>query len=103
MNQKFEELGIELTKAELKRIPKKGAFIIISNHPLGGVDGLLLLKLALQQRADFKIIANFLLLKHVFQLEHLHAEDLSFFCNPPPSLSCCFCLLHRLRIFFRKI
>jgi len=29
------------------------------------------------------IIANFLLLKHVFQLEHLHAEDLSFFCNPP--------------------
>ena len=52
-----------LPKEELKRIPKKGAFIIISNHPLGGVDGLLLLKLALQQRADFKIIANFLLQK----------------------------------------
>ena len=61
----LEDCNIQFTipEQELKRIPKKGAFIIISNHPLGGVDGLLLLKLALQQRADFKIIANFLLLK----------------------------------------
>ena len=53
----------EIPEEDLKRIPKNGAFITISNHPLGGVDGLLLLKLLLEQRVDFKIIANFLLHK----------------------------------------
>lgn len=51
----------EISEEDLKRIPKKGAFITVSNHPLGGVDGLLLLKIILKERSDFKIIANFLL------------------------------------------
>ena len=42
-------------------MPKDGAYITVSNHPLGGIDGILLLKLMLEQRKDFKIIANFLL------------------------------------------
>ena len=46
---------------DLKRIPKSGAFITVSNHPLGGIDGILLLKLLLEHRPDYKIIANFLL------------------------------------------
>lgn len=46
---------------DLKRIPKEGAFITVSNHPLGGIDGILLLKLLIEKRADYKIIANFLL------------------------------------------
>ena len=33
----------------------------ISNHPLGGIDGILLLKLMLEREPNFKIIANFLL------------------------------------------
>src|SRR5690606_42106215 len=37
------------------------AYITISNHTLGCIDGVLLLKLLLSQRSDFKIIANFLL------------------------------------------
>lgn len=59
----LEDLGVkfELPDKDLKRIPSKGAFITISNHPLGGVDGLLLLKILWSQREDFKIIANFLL------------------------------------------
>ena len=56
-------IQFEIPEEDLKRIPKNGPFITISNHPLGGADGLLLLKLLLQQRADFKIIANFLLHK----------------------------------------
>ena len=44
-------------------MPKDGAYITVSNHPLGGVDGILLLKLMIEQRSDFKIIANFLLHK----------------------------------------
>ncbi len=55
------EIRFEIPEEDLKRIPKNGAFITISNHPLGGIDGILLLKLLLEHRPDFKIIANFLL------------------------------------------
>jgi putative hemolysin len=57
------QVEFEIPEQDLKRIPKEGAFITISNHPLGGVDGLLLLKLLTEKRADYKIIANFLLHK----------------------------------------
>jgi putative hemolysin len=55
------EVNFEIPEEDLKRIPKTGPFITISNHPLGGIDGILLLKLLLEHRPDFKIIANFLL------------------------------------------
>lgn len=55
------EINFEIPEEDLKRIPKTGPFITISNHPLGGIDGILLLKLLLEHRTDFKIIANFLL------------------------------------------
>ena len=54
-------IKFEIPEEDLKRIPKEGAFITISNHPLGGIDGVLLLKLLIEKRADYKIIANFLL------------------------------------------
>ena len=54
-------IKFEIPEEDIKRLPKKGAYITISNHPLGGVDGILLLKLMLEQRDDFRIIANFLL------------------------------------------
>ena len=55
------EIQFEISENDLKRIPKENAFITISNHPLGGIDGILLLKLILEKRKDYKIIANFLL------------------------------------------
>lgn len=55
------QIKFEIPEEDLKRLPKEGAYVTISNHPLGGVDGILLLKLMLEQRDDFKIIANFLL------------------------------------------
>lgn len=55
------EIDFELVEKELKRLPKSGPYITISNHPLGGIDGVLLLKLMISQREDFKIVANFLL------------------------------------------
>jgi len=57
------QVEFEIPEDPLKRIPKEGAFITISNHPLGGIDGVLLLKLLTEKRADYKIIANFLLHK----------------------------------------
>ncbi|MEO0525783.1 MAG: GNAT family N-acyltransferase [Bacteroidota bacterium] len=55
------EIDFEIPEEDFKRLPKEGSYITISNHPLGGIDGVLLLKLLLQHRLDFKIIANFLL------------------------------------------
>lgn len=55
------QIKFEIPEEDLKRLPKEGAYITVSNHPLGGIDGILLLKLMVQQRSDFKIIANFLL------------------------------------------
>ena len=55
------EIDFEIPEDDLKRIPKTGAFITISNHPLGGIDGMILLKLLLSKREDYKVIANFLL------------------------------------------
>ncbi|MFV0249379.1 MAG: GNAT family N-acyltransferase [Tenacibaculum sp.] len=63
LNELLSEFRVEfeIPKEDLKRILKSGPFISISNHPLGGIDGVLLLKLLLEHRTDYKIIANFLL------------------------------------------
>ncbi|KAB8155910.1 GNAT family N-acetyltransferase [Kordia sp. TARA_039_SRF] len=55
------QIKFEIPEEDLKRLPKDGAYVTISNHPLGGIDGILLLKLMIEQRPDYKIIANFLL------------------------------------------
>jgi putative hemolysin len=55
------EIKFEIPKEDFKRLPKDGAYITVSNHPLGGIDGILLLKLMLEKEPNFKIIANFLL------------------------------------------
>jgi len=56
-------LGIkyEVSEEERKRIPKSGPFIVVSNHPFGGIDGVILIKTLVEQRPDFKIMGNFLL------------------------------------------
>ncbi|QMU30481.1 GNAT family N-acetyltransferase [Adhaeribacter radiodurans] len=43
----LEQLGIqfEVDAKELQNIPVHGAFIAIANHPYGGIDGLILLKI----------------------------------------------------------
>lgn len=55
------EVQYDMPDEDLQNIPKEGAFITISNHPLGAMDGVLLLKLLGEKRPDFKVMANFLL------------------------------------------
>ncbi len=43
------QIKFEIPEEDLKRLPKDGAYITISNHPLGGIDGILLLKLMLER------------------------------------------------------
>jgi putative hemolysin len=61
--QVLEHLKVNYTvnTKELEHIPKDGAFIIVCNHPYGGIDGLLLLSLLSKKRPDIKLMANFLL------------------------------------------
>jgi putative hemolysin len=74
----LEELGIKYFVAEedLKKIPTDSPFITVSNHPFGIVDGLILLKIMLARRSDYKIMANFFL----EQVEPL--KELIFSLNP---------------------
>jgi len=55
------EIDFEIPEEDFRRLPKDGAYITVSNHPLGGIDGILLFKLLFAQRSDYKIMANFLL------------------------------------------
>lgn len=55
------EIEYDIPEADFKRLPKEGSYITISNHPLGGIDGILLMRLLLPLRQDYKIMANFLL------------------------------------------
>ena len=51
LNLKFQK--------DFKRLPKDGAYITISNHPLGGIDGILLLKLMLEKSLILKLLPTF--------------------------------------------
>jgi putative hemolysin len=62
---KHYEIDFEIPEEDFKRLPKDGPYITISNHPLGAIDGILLFKLLLGQRPDFKVMTNFLLQRMV--------------------------------------
>jgi putative hemolysin len=65
INSILEHLDVkyELSAKELENIPESGAFITVSNHPFGGIEALMLLKVLFTRRSDFKAMANFLLQK----------------------------------------
>ncbi len=59
----LEEFGIsyELSETDLANIPKTEPFILISNHPYGGIDGIILMSIISKIRPDYKMVANYLL------------------------------------------
>ncbi len=57
------QLEYEVSEEELSKIPKEGAFITVSNHPFGGIDGMLLIKILSRVRPDIKVMSNFVLNK----------------------------------------
>ncbi|MEN8120642.1 MAG: lysophospholipid acyltransferase family protein [Bacteroidota bacterium] len=54
----LKELKLEyhIGDDDLKRIPKKGPFITVSNHPLGGLDALLVIKIISSIRPEYKFL-----------------------------------------------
>ena len=59
----LDGLGIkfEIPQNEIERLPKEGPFITVSNHPYGGIEGLLLISLLGKKFPNFKLLTNFLL------------------------------------------
>ena len=62
-NLVLEELRIcfELVKEEWDHIPLEGPLVVVSNHPFGGLDGIILGAILSKKRSDFKFLANYLL------------------------------------------
>ena len=70
------EFNYEVREEDLKKIPLEKPFIVVANHPFGGIDALILIKIFAEIRSDFKAMANFLLQK----IEPV--KDLIFPVNP---------------------
>jgi putative hemolysin len=52
---------VAVVAEDLQQIPDSGAMVVVSNHPFGGIEGLILAQLLLGRRTDVRIMANFLL------------------------------------------
>ncbi|MCU4176290.1 lysophospholipid acyltransferase family protein [Carboxylicivirga sp. N1Y90] len=63
INNIFDQLNINynISDYDLKNIPQNGPFIIMSNHPYGFLDGLIMIHLLAQKHPQFKVMANFFL------------------------------------------
>jgi putative hemolysin len=69
-------LTIEVAPEQMENIPLEGGFIVVSNHPFGGIEGVMLLSAVAKRRPDFKLMANFIL-SHIPNL-----KDCFFSVNP---------------------
>lgn len=58
------DISYQADEEELhRRIPAEGAAIVVCNHPFGGLESILLIKLISAVRSDFRIVSNELLQK----------------------------------------
>lgn len=73
----LEVLGCryEVSESDLQRIPATGPVVVVCNHPLGGLDGIILGDLLRRRRTDVKLMANFLLKKIRFAEDHMIFVD----------------------------
>lgn len=57
----YFDFSYSLRSREKQRIPATGSVVIVSNHPIGSLDGLALLQMVGETRRDVKVVANELL------------------------------------------
>ena len=51
-------VGWSVTGLESSDVPRQGATVVVSNHPFGGIEGLVLIALLRRLRQDVKVLAN---------------------------------------------
>lgn len=54
-------ISFELSEEERDRIPREGPCVVVANHPLGAVDGIILLSMLRAVRPDVKLMTNFVI------------------------------------------
>ena len=54
-------ISADVASDDLGRIPPSGPIVVVANHPLGAIDGLLLISLLSRVRSDIKLLGNSLL------------------------------------------
>lgn len=74
-------ITIDVSADQLENIPKEGGFVVVSNHPFGGIEGVMLLSAIAKVRPDFKIMANFIL-SHIPNLKECFFAVNPFENNP---------------------
>jgi putative hemolysin len=52
---------IDVAQEDRNRIPESGPLVVVANHPFGGLEGILLMRILLDRRPDVKVMANYLL------------------------------------------
>ncbi|BFM49793.1 GNAT family N-acyltransferase [Marinomonas sp. THO17] len=52
------EIDYQLASGSLQNIPQKGPVVIVANHPLGAIEGVILADLLASVRQDVKVLAN---------------------------------------------
>ena len=75
------KISIDVSPEQLESIPKEGGFIMVSNHPFGGIEGVMLLSAIAKVRPDFKLMANFIL-SHIPNLKECFFSVNPFEKNP---------------------
>ena len=74
-------ITIDVSPEQLESIPKEGGFVVVSNHPFGGIEGVMLLSAIAKVRPDFKVMANFIL-SHIPNLKECFFAVNPFEKNP---------------------
>lgn len=59
----LKELNTKVKIYGIENVPENGSVVIASNHPLGGLDGMALIRAVSEKRKDIKFIVNDILLK----------------------------------------
>ncbi|TXZ86632.1 hemolysin, partial [Vibrio cholerae] len=59
-----------MDRGRVEQIPTQGPVVIVANHPLGAIEGVILADLVGQVRKDVKVLAN-QLLKRLPEIEPL--------------------------------
>jgi len=54
-------ISVDCKETEIESIPKEGPLILTSNHPFGGIEGLILFYKISRVRPDIKLLSNFIL------------------------------------------
>ena len=56
-------VGLDVDQFEMSHIPKQGPVVVVSNHPFGALDGIILTLMLREYRSDVKVMANYHLAK----------------------------------------